>query len=71
MTRGHYLISVYMPMPVPVYGYNNSTIVIGFWKRLNECVCVRICVLEQWLVENITDVFAIIGDNGSHDKNDN
>lgn len=69
MTRRHYLTSVYMPLSAPVNGYSNSSFLIGFLKRLNECFCGCMCILEQWLVENITYMFAISGDNGSHDNN--
>lgn len=71
LTRGHYLISMYTPMSTPASGDNNSTNLRGFWKRLNECVCVRVCALEQWPVENITYMFTSIGGNGSHDNNNN
>lgn len=71
MTRGHHLTSVCVPVSVPVNGDNNGTILTAFWKRLNECVCVHVCVLEEWLVENMTYVFVIIGDSGSHDNNNN
>lgn len=70
-TRGHYLTSVCMPMSAPVNGDSNSSFLIGFLKRLKEGVCGCVCILEQWLVENITYVFAIFGENGSHDNSSN